>query len=306
MLSVAARLGVLALLAPVLYVLSAVAWFPAVCWHAHFAPRASSVMGYRVAEAAAAGHELRPRHEWVPIERIPESLVRAVLVAEDTRFYEHRGFDFEQIRDAWRANRSGGRLRGASTISQQTAKNLYLDPSRNFLRKGREAILTAWLELWVSKDGILEAYLNVVELGPGIFGAGAAARVYFDREAADLTRAQAALLAATLPAPLSRNPAASTASLRSRQRMILSRMGRWYEGPSLAEEEALAGAETTAEPERKPSEPIDMEGFEDQPPPPDASVSDTLPLDIEATAGEDRAPAGEEPQPVPADSATGL
>jgi monofunctional biosynthetic peptidoglycan transglycosylase len=295
-LSVVARLAVLALVAPALYVLSAVAWFPTVCWHAHFAPQASSVMGYRVAEAAAAGLELRPRHVWVPLDRLPESLVQAVLVAEDTRFYEHRGFDLEQIRSAWRANRSGGRLRGASTISQQTAKNLYLDPSRNFLRKGREALLTAWLELWFPKDRILEAYLNVVELGPGIFGASAASRVYFDRDASDLSRAQAALLAATLPAPLARNPAASTASLRSRQRMILSRMGRWYEGPSLAEEEAKA--ETPAEPERRPSEPIDMEAFED--------VADTLPLDSEATAGEDRAPAGEEPQAIPADSATGL
>jgi monofunctional biosynthetic peptidoglycan transglycosylase len=295
-LSVVFRLAVLALLAPVLYVLSAVAWFPAVCWHAQFAPEASSVMGYRVAEAAAAGLELRPRHAWVPLERMPESLVQAVLVAEDTRFYEHRGFDFEQIRSAWQANRSGGRLRGASTISQQTAKNLYLDPSRNFLRKGREAILTAWLELWIPKDRILEAYLNVVELGPGIFGAGAASRVYFDRDAGDLTRAQAALLAATLPAPLSRNPGAATASLRARQRMILSRMGRWYEGPSLAEEEAMAEAETPAQPERRPSEPIDMDVFED--------VADTLPLDTEATAREDRAPAGEEPQALPADSAT--
>jgi monofunctional biosynthetic peptidoglycan transglycosylase len=301
MLSVAARLVVLALLAPVLYVVSALAWFPAVCWHAQVAPRASAVMGYRVAEASAAGQKLRLRHQWVPLERIPEALVQAVLVAEDTRFYEHRGFDFKQIRDAWRANRRGGRLRGASTISQQTAKNLYLDPSRNLLRKGREAILTAWLELWLPKERILEVYLNVVELGPGVFGADAAARIYFDREAGELTRAQAALLAATLPAPLSRNPAASTPSLRARQRMILSRMGRWYEGPSLAEEEAIA--EQPHAPERRPSEPIGLEAMEDsaQAAP---VLADTLPLDSGAVRGEDRAPAEDVPSPAPADSAT--
>ena len=259
-------------------------------------------MGYRVAEASAAGHELRPRHDWVPFERIPEALVQAVLVAEDTRFYEHRGFDFAQIRDAWRANRSGGRLRGASTISQQTAKNLYLDPSRNLLRKGREAILTAWLELWLPKEGILEAYLNVVELGPGVFGAGAAAQIYFDREAGELTRDQAALLAATLPAPLSRNPAASTASLRARQRMILSRMGRWYEGPSLAEEEAIG--DRPPEPARLPSEPIVLEDFPPDTVQEDPGIVDTLPLDSGAATGEDRAPTEDSPSTVPADSAT--
>ena len=301
MLSVALRLVVLALLAPVLYVVSALAWFPAVCWHAQVAPRASAVMGYRVAEASAAGQKLRLRHEWVPVKRTPQTLVQAVLVAEDTRFYEHRGFDFEQIRDAWRANRRGGRLRGASTISQQTAKNLYLDPSRNLLRKGREAILTAWLELWMPKERILELYLNVVELGPGVFGANAAARVYFDRQAGDMTREQTALLAATLPAPLARNPAASTPALRARQRMILSRMGRWYEGPSLAEEEAIK--EQPYAPERRPSEPIGLEALEDSaradPAPPD-----TLPLDSGAVTGEDPAPAEDAPSTVPADSAT--
>jgi monofunctional biosynthetic peptidoglycan transglycosylase len=146
----------------------------------------------------------------VPLERMPVALLHAVLAAEDTRFYEHHGFDLEQIRKAWRANRSGGRLRGASTITQQTAKNLYLDPSRNFLRKGREVILTGALEAFQSKDRILEEYLNVVELGRGVFGAGTAARMYFDREAERMTREQSALLAATLPAPLTRNPGAST------------------------------------------------------------------------------------------------
>ena len=166
---------------------------------------------------------------------------------------------------------------------------------------GREAILTAWIELWMPKERILEAYLNVVELGPGVFGADAAARVYFDREAGAMTREQTALLAATLPAPLSRNPAASTPALRARQRMILSRMGRWYEGPSLAEEEAIA--EQPHAPERRPSEPIGLEALEDSARA-DPVLADTLPLDSGAVTGEDRAPAEDAPSTVPADSAT--
>ena len=292
---VAGRLFALALLTPLLYVVAAAAWFPAVCWHVVLPPQASALMGYRVAEAAAAGIELRPRHDWVPIERMPKSLLQAVLVAEDTRFYEHRGFDMEQIRKAWTANRSGGRLRGASTISQQTVKNLYLDPSRNFLRKGREAILTAWIELWQSKDGIMEAYLNVVELGPGIFGAGAAAGTYFERTSDSLTRDQAALLAATLPAPLTRNPGASTPGLRRRQRMILGRMERWYEGPSLAEEEATEPKlDAPALPETVPSEPLEIDVLDEEPGP-EATFSDSAPLDTTTPAGEDAVPVSEPP-----------
>jgi monofunctional biosynthetic peptidoglycan transglycosylase len=291
----------LAFLSPFLYVVSAAAWFPAICWHGVVPPRASGLIGYRVAEAAAAGIELRPRHEWYPIAEMPVALFRAVLVAEDTRFYEHEGFDFEQIREAWRANRSGRRLRGASTISQQTAKNIYLDPSRNFLRKGREALLTGWLELWLPKDRILEMYLNVVELGPGIFGVRAASEAYFERVPGELTREQSALLAATLPAPLVRNPAASSVALRGRQRMILGRMGRWYEGPSLAEEERAAQVEDPAEaPEQIPAEPIE---FEDPATPlPDSAASQDSAIEEKPSVREDRPP-GEEPGLVPGDSA---
>ena len=258
-------------------------------------------MGYRVAEAAAEGQLLRPSHEWYPIEEMPQTLFRAVMVAEDTRVYEHEGFDFEQIREAWRSNRSGRRLRGASTITQQTAKNVYLDPSRNFLRKGREAILTGWLELWLTKDRILEMYLNVVELGPGIFGVGAASEAYFERSPAELTREQSALLAATLPAPLARNPADPSGSLRGRQRMILSRMGRWYEGPSLAEEETAWEEEEPAQlPERLPSEPIEL-GIPSSEIPDASEPPDSIPLDTDVQAGEDPPPL-DALENVPADS----
>ena len=301
----AVRLLLLALLTPFLYVLSAMAWFPVIWWHSIVPPQADGIMGYRVAEAAAEGRALRPRHEWYPIAEMPETLFRAVMVAEDTRFYEHEGFDFEQIREAWRSNRSGRRLRGASTISQQTAKNVYLDPSRNFLRKGREAILTGWLELWLTKDRILEMYLNVVELGPGIFGVGAASESYFERSPSELTREQSALLAATLPAPLVRNPAATSGSLQRRQRMILSRMGRWYEGPSLAEEETAVEEEAPSEiPERIPSEPLELDAPSSQMP--DTSgAPDSIALDTDVQAGEDPSPV-DEPANVPPDTAADL
>ncbi len=253
------RLVLLVVLVPLVYVASAVVYFPAIVWHRYVPPAASELMEIRRRAARQEGEALEIRYEWVPLERISPHLVHAVLAAEDTRFYEHHGFDLEQIRKSWEMNRRRGNrpMRGASTISQQTVKNLYLSPSRNVLRKGREALLTAWMELWLPKERIMELYLNVVELGPGVFGAEAASRVYFGGSAAGISRDQAALLAATLPAPLLRNPGHSTPYLRRRQRLVLSRMGRWYEGPSLAEEEAALGVEAEqAAPEEVEAEPI--------------------------------------------------
>jgi monofunctional biosynthetic peptidoglycan transglycosylase len=211
-----------------LAVASVVMWFPVVVWHRFRPPQATALMHVRADEAAARGETWEPRYRWIPLDRISPSLEAAVLAAEDTRFYEHHGFDLEQIRSAMEARERGGRLRGASTISQQTVKNLYLSPRRDLLRKVREAVLTGWMELWLPKRRILEIYLNVVELGPGVFGAEAASRLYFDRPAARLTPSQAALLAATLTAPLDRNPARPTPGLRSRQRLVLARMDRWF------------------------------------------------------------------------------
>jgi len=254
------RLAFLVVLVPVVYVASAVVYFPAVVWHRWFPPAASELMEIRERAARLEGEEIELRYEWVPLERISSHLVHGVLAAEDTRFYEHHGFDLEQIRISWELNRRGGGrpMRGASTITQQTAKNLYLSPSRNVLRKAREALLTGWMELVLPKERIMELYLNIVELGPGVFGAEAASREYFGRAAAGMTRDQAALLAATLPAPLVRNPGRSTPYLRQRQRMIANRMGRWYEGPSLAEEEAEQAIEEIAEPEEVEAEPLDV------------------------------------------------
>jgi monofunctional glycosyltransferase len=148
---------------------------------------------------AAAGAPIR-RH-WVPLTQISPSLVRAVVGSEDARFCLHHGFDFEEIGAALDRFRAGGKLRGASTISQQTAKNLLLWPGGGFLRKGMEAYITALLELGWPKSRILEVYLNVIEWGDGVYGAEQAALAHFHKPASALTRREAALLAAILPNP---------------------------------------------------------------------------------------------------------
>ena len=143
------------------------------------------------------------QRQWVPMERISPHLVRAVIAAEDARFCEHHGFDFDAIRKAAEANAAGRRLRGGSTISQQTAKNVFLWPHRDWARKGLETWFTALIEVGWGKRRIMEVYLNSIEWGPGVYGAEAAARVNFRTPAARLTPAQATRLAAIIPKPLS-------------------------------------------------------------------------------------------------------
>ena len=141
------------------------------------------------------------RQQWVQLSRISAWLAIAVIAAEDQKFPAHNGFDFASLRSAIEDHRRGQSLRGASTISQQSAKNLFLWPGRSYLRKGLEGWFTAWMELLLPKRRILEIYLNVAEFGDGIYGAEAAARHYFDKPASDLNRREAALLAALLPNP---------------------------------------------------------------------------------------------------------
>jgi len=148
---------------------------------------------------AAQGEGLH--QQWVPLSAMAPTLERAVIGAEDGKFCRHWGFDWTAIDHAVDRYEEGGRVLGASTISMQTAKNLFLWPGRDFLRKGLEAYLTLYLEALWPKDRILEVYLNVVELGPGLYGAEAASRHYFGHGAASLSRREAALLAALLPAP---------------------------------------------------------------------------------------------------------
>jgi monofunctional biosynthetic peptidoglycan transglycosylase len=189
-------------------------------------PTSTAFMELREAEAAAEGRTLRHRHRWVPYSRISSNLKRAVLVAEDSAFFEHEGIDVEQIRVSIETSlERGTSIRGASTITQQLAKNLYLTPSRDPLRKLRELIIARRLEAELSKARIFEIYLNVIEWGDGIWGAEAASRAYFGVSASALSREQAALLAGAIINPRVYSPARPRGRLLRRQQIILARMG---------------------------------------------------------------------------------
>ena len=161
---------------------------------------------------------------WVPLHRISRNAVRAVIAAEDARFCSHFGFDFDAINKALEKHRRGGRLRGASTITQQTAKNLFLWPDRDYVRKGLEAWFTVLIEVIWPKDRVLEVYLNVVEWGDGIYGIEAASRRYFRRPASRLSARQAALLASVLPNPRVFSPIDPGPSTQRKAAVVLQRM----------------------------------------------------------------------------------
>jgi len=164
-------------------------------------PTTAFMLYSRVADPATGRACERVAYDWVPWRAISRDIPRAVLVAEDQRFLQHRGFDTKAIGDAVSEFASGGRMRGASTISQQVAKNLFLWPSRSFVRKAFEAWLTVWIELLWPKRRIVEVYVNVAQFGPCVFGAEAASRRYFGMPAARVSALQAARLAAVLPSP---------------------------------------------------------------------------------------------------------
>ena len=189
-------------------------------------PKTTAFMELRAQEAAREGRTVRRVQTWVPYSRISPSLKRAVLVAEDAAFWDHEGIDLEEIRESMRINWEQGRaVRGASTITQQLAKNLYLSPSRDPFRKLRELIIARRLEAALPKARLFEIYLNVIEWGDGIWGAEAAARTYFRSPASALNAQQSALLAGAIINPRALNPARPTRRLLQRQRLILSRMG---------------------------------------------------------------------------------
>jgi monofunctional biosynthetic peptidoglycan transglycosylase len=190
-------------------------------------PSSTAFMDLRAIEAARDGRTTRRVHRWVPYSRISPSLKRAVLVAEDSAFWDHEGIDMQQIRASIQAGwEQGGEIRGASTITQQLAKNLYLSPSRDPLRKLRELIIARRLEAALSKARIFEIYLNVIEWGDGIWGVEAAARRYFGVSASALNREQSALLAGAIINPRLLSPARPNRRLLGRQRIILGRMGQ--------------------------------------------------------------------------------
>jgi len=163
---------------------------------------------------------------WLAARDIPQVIVEAVLASEDQRFCQHHGFDFQQIDKALAAEEDGKRLRGASTISQQAARDLYLLPVRSFVRKGLEAYFTVLIEALWPKARIAQAYLNTIEWGPGIYGVEAASLYAFHHPAQRLTAREAALLAAILPNPRRWSAAAPTTYIRERAQTILDRMGR--------------------------------------------------------------------------------
>lgn len=191
------------LAAALLVVLAWQAWiFVRVVWWSWANPSETSFMALRLDELQEKSPQATLRHQWVPYERISIHLKRAVVAAEDDGFVDHEGFDWEAIQKALEKNEKKGRpLVGGSTISQQLAKNLFLSPSRSYLRKAEEALITVMIEALWSKRRILEVYLNVVEWGSGIFGCEAAARRYYNVSAAQLGPAQAARLAVMLPNP---------------------------------------------------------------------------------------------------------
>ena len=160
------------------------------------------LMIIRCVQQVSRGEQIRLKHHWVPMEDISKYLPVAVMASEDQRFLQHHGFDVIEIRNAIEEKLAGERQRGGSTISQQTAKNVFLWPASSWVRKGFEVYFTALIELFWTKERIMEVYLNSIEMGDGIYGAEAVAQQHFNRTAKELTRTNCALIAATLPNPL--------------------------------------------------------------------------------------------------------
>ena len=234
--------------------------FPAISRLRTENPTTSSMIEYRLSEAKSEGKESKKFMIWTPMEQISPNLQRAVLAGEDSHFFQHNGFDWDAIQHAWDEAVEEGKKqdkeeceadakaantpkkdctpnpdewipsmpsfkRGASTVTQQLAKNLFLSEDRNFFRKGHEAVYTYFLEKDLTKKRILEIYLNVIEWGDGVYGAEAASRTYFKKSASDLTKEEAAFLSAMIPSPLNVfNPAKNRKRVVRRQHIIMRGM----------------------------------------------------------------------------------
>ncbi|MBR0489851.1 MAG: monofunctional biosynthetic peptidoglycan transglycosylase [Prevotella sp.] len=181
---------------------------------------ATPLMFIRCIEQVVDGKSITWHHHWVPLEKMSPSMPVAVMASEDQRFLTHHGFDFDAIQKAAESNKDGKKIRGGSTISQQTAKNVFLWPGRSWLRKGFETYFTFLIELLWSKQRIMEVYLNSIEMGDGIYGVDAVAEYHFNTDAAGLSRADCALIAATLPNPRKFSSKEPSAYMRKRQRQI--------------------------------------------------------------------------------------
>jgi monofunctional biosynthetic peptidoglycan transglycosylase len=288
------------LLILLIVVLAWLAWelitFPDVAALAKERPKTTAFMEQRKERLRDQGKSDELAWRWVSYGSISPSLRRAVLVAEDNAFYEHEGVDVEGMKEAFERNWKRRKItHGGSTITQQLAKNLYLSPSRNPLRKVREYFIARSLEKHLTKKRILEIYLNVVEFGERVYGAEAASRHYFNKSASALNASQAALLAGCLPNPRVMNPGNPNKRLRARQRMILSRMKRWgymLEREVLTEKrpepEKTTTTETTGTADTAPVTDTDLE--------PQEPATDTTATETDTSATEP-APATETESP---------
>ncbi len=190
------------------------------------------LMVQRCVEQSMDSKDMKLKKDWVPLSDISNHLQLAVVCSEDQNFLFHHGFDFEAIGKAMKYNerqvkKRKHKMRGASTISQQTAKNAFLFPARNFVRKGLEVYFTALIELCWDKQRIMEVYLNVIEMGDGIYGAEAASQAYFHKHAKDLSQTEAASIAACLPNPIKFNAGTPTAYIAKRVAFISNQMNLW-------------------------------------------------------------------------------
>ncbi|MFC2171060.1 monofunctional biosynthetic peptidoglycan transglycosylase [Acidobacteriota bacterium] len=209
-------------------------------------PGKTAMMQYRIDQAQRKGEETpRVTQFWVSLDRVSEPLTQAIVTAEDDRFYSHRGFDTVEIKKAAELNlREGTAIRGASTISQQLAKNLYLSPKKRFTRKIQEATITVAIEKSISKERILELYVNIIEMGRGVFGVEAASRWYFRKPASEIEPHEATLMATAIPAPLRRNPACPSEGHKKLARRLLYRLKNKNALSDHQLREALAGLDT--------------------------------------------------------------
>ncbi|MEK6761862.1 MAG: monofunctional biosynthetic peptidoglycan transglycosylase [Nitrospirota bacterium] len=248
-------------------------------------PAATALIETRQAQATEQGRAIGRHWTWVPLSRIAPSLRHAVVAAEDSSFFTHEGFDWEGIKKAAQYNLEAGEFkRGGSTITQQLAKNLYLSSERSLLRKAREALITRSLEQHLTKERILELYLNVVEWGQGVYGAEAAARHHFKKSAHDLTADEAAWLAAILPSPRRYDPLRKTNFLTRRHNRILKWITRGSpQTPQPPRLEQAPQSEPDSEPEPGPEPDPELEPEQDS----------REPQDQEQTKGYSESPTSE-------------
>lgn len=209
----------------ILGLLTYLAWWP---WYRplrRYNPIPTAYMRLRAREARANGHTLRARLYWRPLRQISPHLVHALLMSEDDKFFQHNGFNWDNtlfaIREDWKRHRFAF---GGSTITQQLARTIYLSPNKNLLRKAKEAVITCWLEQTLTKNRILELYLNLVEWGRGIYGVEAAAQHYFHKPASELTVDESVALVTILPSPRRWSPFSERAFMAQRRTNILEQM----------------------------------------------------------------------------------